>query len=548
MWCPPTPPQDDNDIYVDYSLGFMYEQEIIPESQLPAIYVKKDYKRSRTDAGFFMDGRRPLKMRKEDNFYAPRSLFDRPSPALAKLRKDLKVQRYKGIFRSLQIPGLKQQMPVKQLVEPEGMAEWSIYEDMSILNVIQNLQGLPLNLMLLAPGHTPNWDLVAEIVNQTSRSYRSPKQCRYRYEAVIVAREEGKLMESPKKQKKNKNPLKSQSVKSSRSMRTAQQFGNDNNSSFSKLLRIKFENIKLAFLKKAPQIKYPQCQPLIKNPKHSAVLAELGITEYDNPPTPSEIAARRFERYTKEKQKTAASQATQEVPSSSPQQSATQQTPAQTQQQPQQPAPVQQQQQQTTAIVVQQHQQQNQNTSGSPMATIVQGSPIQVSRTIAGNTVNITHTQAGQQIVKALSSSPSTQQNLLSGTVQQITVATSQHQQLQQLQQQHQQSNTVSVVLTTPITTMSNVQVHQQQQQQQIVTIQQQQPQQMVNTSGTLLAQATSGGNNSYVQTITTTQSIPQMVSVATVNVITTAGLQTNPMTTLSTTSLRAQRIVTAPG
>lgn len=164
MWCPPTPPQDDNDIYVDHALGFLYDQEIIPEDQLPAVYIKKDYKRSRLEAGFFTDGRRQIKMRKEDHFYAPRSLFDRPAPALAKMRRDLKLQRYRGIYRPLQIAGLKQQLQMKPLVEPEGMAEWSIYEDMVILNVIQNLQLLPLNLILLSPGHTPNWDLVAELV------------------------------------------------------------------------------------------------------------------------------------------------------------------------------------------------------------------------------------------------------------------------------------------------------------------------------------------------------------------------------------------------
>lgn len=94
---------------------FLYEQEIIPESELPPVYIKKEVKRSRADAGFLMDGRRPMKIRKEDNYFPPRSLFDRPSPALAKLRRDLKTQRYRGNFKPLiQITTIKQQLPQPQ--------------------------------------------------------------------------------------------------------------------------------------------------------------------------------------------------------------------------------------------------------------------------------------------------------------------------------------------------------------------------------------------------------------------------------------------------
>lgn len=49
VWAPPTPPQDENDLYVDYSMGFLYEQSVMPESQLPPIYVPKDAKRLKID-------------------------------------------------------------------------------------------------------------------------------------------------------------------------------------------------------------------------------------------------------------------------------------------------------------------------------------------------------------------------------------------------------------------------------------------------------------------------------------------------------------------
>lgn len=214
----------------------------------------------------------------------------------------------------------------KQLIEPEGMAEWAIYEDMVLLNIIQNMQGLPLNLMLLSPGHTPNWDFVADVVNQTSRVYRTPKQCRYRYENVIVPREEGKLIETPKKQpKKSKNPTKPLSPpKAIRSLRTSQLFINDNNNSFTKLMKANFDFIKAAYLKKAPQVKQILVNPSMKNPKHAAVLAEFGVTNYDQPLSPVEIAARRAEKL-KERNRTVGAMQQQQVQSQTTQQPAPQQ-------------------------------------------------------------------------------------------------------------------------------------------------------------------------------------------------------------------------------
>ena len=107
------------------------------------------------------------------------------------------------------VSGLKPPL-LKSPVEQENLLEWTIHEDWALLQAIQVYQSLPLNLVVLSPGQTPNWDLVADIVNNTSRIYRSPKQCRSRYEMVIVPREEGKLLydTAPKKQKKQKGGYK----------------------------------------------------------------------------------------------------------------------------------------------------------------------------------------------------------------------------------------------------------------------------------------------------------------------------------------------------
>lgn len=110
----------------------MYDQELIPESELPPIYVKKEMKRSRADAGFLIDGRRPLKIRKEDNYLPPRSLFDRPSPALLKLRRDLKLQRYRGNFKPIiQMTTIKQQQPQVQATVQNALQQVAANQQVS---------------------------------------------------------------------------------------------------------------------------------------------------------------------------------------------------------------------------------------------------------------------------------------------------------------------------------------------------------------------------------------------------------------------------------
>ena len=72
------------------------------------------------------------------------------------------------------------------------------------MQALQTLQELPLSLIAESPAHIPNWDLVADIVNGCSRTYRSPKQCKNRFENFIAAREEGRAVydPSPRKMKK----------------------------------------------------------------------------------------------------------------------------------------------------------------------------------------------------------------------------------------------------------------------------------------------------------------------------------------------------------
>ncbi|KAK5645453.1 hypothetical protein RI129_006753 [Pyrocoelia pectoralis] len=302
MWCPPTPPQQDTDVYIDHTLTFLYDMSIMTESQLPPVYIKKDTKRSRLDAGL-IDSRRALKIqRKDDSVYAPRSLFERPSPALIKMRRDLKLQKYRGIVRPpVPMPGVKLSISKPSTDQP-CWHNWTVHEDMALLKVIQTLQGLPLNLMILSPGHTPNWDFVADYVNTVSITYRSPKQCRNRYETVIIPREEGKqIFDTTPRKKKNKLLYKLPvQTKTNRPMRTSQLYTQDNNCTFSQLMVQRYEALKSMSTKRTTTTKSVLNSPALKNPKHTAVLNECGI-DIDHPVLPVEVAARRAERLAREK-------------------------------------------------------------------------------------------------------------------------------------------------------------------------------------------------------------------------------------------------------
>lgn len=48
MWCPPTPPQEQNDVYLDQTMCFLYESQTMLDTQLPPVYVKKELKRVRS--------------------------------------------------------------------------------------------------------------------------------------------------------------------------------------------------------------------------------------------------------------------------------------------------------------------------------------------------------------------------------------------------------------------------------------------------------------------------------------------------------------------
>jgi E1A-binding protein p400 len=301
MWCPPTPPQQETDIYIDQTMSFLYDMNIMSESQLPPIYVKKEAKRTRHEAGF-VDSRRALKIpRKEDAMNAPKSLFH--SATSLKLKRDMKLQKYRGLMRNTLPMSGKANVP-KPAIETPLWHDWTVHEDMALLKVIQSLQSLPLNLLVVSPGHIPNWDFVADYVNTVSITYRSPKQCRQRYETVLIQREEGKqVFDNSVRKKKNKSGAVQKfpfQQKSNRPMRTSQLYTQDNNSKFSQTMIQRFDSLKALSIKRVQTQRSAGHNPLLKNPKHTAMLTECGI-DLDHPVLPVEVAARRAERLAREK-------------------------------------------------------------------------------------------------------------------------------------------------------------------------------------------------------------------------------------------------------
>ncbi|XP_075073303.1 E1A-binding protein p400-like isoform X2 [Mixophyes fleayi] len=296
IWTPPTPPQDENDIYIDSVMCLMYDTNPIPESKLPPVYVRKEQKRHKADPA--ATGRKK-KQRHGESVVPPRSLFDRAAPGMLKVKREGKEQK-KNILLKQQTQFAK---PLPTLVKPANESgpdnpEWLISEDWALLQAVKHLLELPLNLTVVSPAHTPNWDLVSDVVNSCSRIYRSSKQCRTRYENVIIPREEGKLMFEANPKKKTKSLYK---TKNSRPLRTSQIYAQDEGVTHTQLYTNRFELMKMTAGKRSPPIKpLLGMNPFQKNPKHASVLAESGIN-YEKPLPPIQVASLRAERIAKEK-------------------------------------------------------------------------------------------------------------------------------------------------------------------------------------------------------------------------------------------------------
>jgi len=307
-----------------------YSKDIIPENQLPPVHVKKEKKATPAPiAGVICQAMSPptlsgpmspasnqdvakIKIKREDQPTAapPKSLFERPRPNKMVPRRPIPGLQSSTFQSSLTNSGplssssmsshLQSMKPL--LRETDAGPEWTIQEDWALHQAVLNFQELNLaTTSTSAAGHIVNWDLVSDMVNAVSSSYRSAKQCRARWEACLVPREEGRLTYdiTPKKLKKEKKlglkVEKKTPVTGGQSMKTGALYRTDNNNAISSAFSSRFETIKSIANKRTPTTTPLLVNPTLRNPKHAAVLAESGI-DYDSPVSPIQVAANRAER------------------------------------------------------------------------------------------------------------------------------------------------------------------------------------------------------------------------------------------------------------
>lgn len=269
---------DEKDLYIDFTNQFLYEPNVMLESQLPPInqeYSESEYtsytigsKKIRITGtpvvpnGYFQtsgngptstphlqnqvqnlknipttpDGlsssgslvgqkviaNRKPKVRRDEVICLPKSIFDRQTPNFAKIRRELKLQKLRCVtkgndsdpfamqkfFQSFSLNPLGQSLPQETIVNQiqrqiqqfndnrilrayhqDQLPPWTIQEEWALLMIIQHLQDLPVNLCVLTPAHTPNWELVSEVVSAIGFTHRSFKMCEYHFAYTIQKRE-----------------------------------------------------------------------------------------------------------------------------------------------------------------------------------------------------------------------------------------------------------------------------------------------------------------------------------------------------------------------
>ncbi|XP_027757170.1 E1A-binding protein p400-like [Empidonax traillii] len=168
----------------------MYSSTLIPESELPPVFVRRAWKRQRSEPS--SPGERKKRCHGR-TVVPPPSLFDRVTPRIMKTRQKSQAQKA--------LPGVPQKTyfarPLSAL--PSSAADtgqdgpaWLIAEDMALLKAMEQSRTAPLKLAVVSPARAANWDFVSDVVNSSNHIYRSPRQCRSRYVRALAG-PEGKV-------------------------------------------------------------------------------------------------------------------------------------------------------------------------------------------------------------------------------------------------------------------------------------------------------------------------------------------------------------------
>ncbi|XP_045516212.1 helicase domino isoform X2 [Pieris brassicae] len=240
MWGPPTPPSGDGDVYCDSWARALYRRGAASEALLP-----------------------PVRWRDPRAARSPRRLRPAPRPPLAPpslfgLRPRARPRAPPPTARDTAVPP----------------PEWSPCEDAALRRALRS-QRLPAEPPAAL---APNWEWLAELVNEVSRAYRSPRACRDRHDALV---------DPERARRKHRKPPQARRRPDEETPRPP-------------LSRLEAMRDAAERRRATPKRRHDDAAP--RNPKHAALLADQGL-DYDAPPTPMEVATRRAERMAKEKLK-----------------------------------------------------------------------------------------------------------------------------------------------------------------------------------------------------------------------------------------------------
>ncbi|XP_068750575.1 helicase domino-like isoform X1 [Montipora capricornis] len=348
IWTPPTPPREgQNEVYVDATVGYLYETTPMAAGRLPPLHLTKPHQAGkRTVYKSVVYFRDQLQGAAKDRVSRPTSVFDRNGfdPFARSRRNSLSKKSKMKQMKQQVTPSLVKQADYSQ---GAGIPEWLIHEDWALLQAVNSLQELPVDLAVNVPSQTPNWDIVCDIVNLTSRTFRSARQCRDRYSNMIIPREEGKipLPGAEENVKKLRTKYKSSTqafltqspylpVKikgpSGRSFKTHHLLAQDAGRSPTIVRSSVFELVKRTSQKRKPTLKQMLVDPQLKNFKHSSVLAASGISE-EKTLNPVQLATMKAERIAREKAAASQNAVLQQQQQNQPQQNPPGSTPTQPQ-------------------------------------------------------------------------------------------------------------------------------------------------------------------------------------------------------------------------
>lgn len=250
MWCPPTPPSGDGDVYCDAWARALYRAGAAPDVALPPVH-RRDLR-----------AREPRRRAAPRAAPAPASLFERAGAGAAAR------------------PRARARLPPAAAAaarDAPHAPDWAPCEDAALRRALR-LQRLPADPPAAL---APNWEWVAELVNEAARAFRSQRAARDRHDA---------LADPERARRKHKKP-------------PAARRRPDDDAPRPPLARL--DAMRDAAERRRAQPKRRLDDAAHHNPKHAALLADHGV-DYDAPPTPMEVATRRAERIAKEKQKAGA--------------------------------------------------------------------------------------------------------------------------------------------------------------------------------------------------------------------------------------------------